>query len=122
VSGLTLADVLRLLAAADEPADHLKKVFEWHVERAMTSVRLMSTAVAAMLVAFVAAVLRDDGSIAAWIIVLVGVSAVLGLTYAWSRYEDARTLERDYVAALNLVRELAPLTPLIRLSPDLYVD
>jgi small-conductance mechanosensitive channel len=119
---MTLADILRLIAAADEPADHLKKLFEWRVERAMTAVRLTAAAVGAVLASLVAALLRSSGTVAGWVIALVGASVLLGLAYAWSRYDEARRSEREYVVALNLVRELKPLTPLIRLYPDLNVD
>jgi hypothetical protein len=122
VRSFTLADLLRLLAATEEPADHLRRLFEWEIERAMTAVRLMAGAVGAVVVALMAAVLRKDASVADWLLVLVVVSSVLGLAYVRNRYEDARRLEREYVAALNLLRELAPLAPLVRLSPDLYGD
>jgi hypothetical protein len=122
VGGLQLADLLRLLAAADEPTEHLRKLFEWQVERTLTSMRLMAGAVGAILVALVAALLRDDAAIADWLLVLVVASSILGGAYTWSRYEEARRLEREYVAALNLLRELGPLAPLLRLSPHLYVD
>jgi hypothetical protein len=119
---MTLADILRLIAAVDDPTDHLTKVFEWRVERAMTSVRLTTAAAAGILASLVAALLRSSGTVAGWVIAVVSASVMLGLAYAWSRYDEARMSEREYVVALNLIRELKPLTPLIRLSPDLNVD
>ena len=119
---LKLADILRLLAATDDPPDHLRKLVEWRVERAMTSVRLMTGAVAALSASLVAALLKDGSQISGTVIAGVAAAVALGLAYARSRYEEARGLETEYVAALHLVRELTPLTPLLRLSSDMYDD
>lgn len=116
-----MVDLLRLLAASDDAAEHLKKLFEWQVERAMSSVRATTAAVGAVFVALLAALL-DNGKVSGFLLALVVGAVALGLAYAWSRYERARNLEAEYVVALGILRELAPLTPLIRLWPDLYVD
>jgi uncharacterized membrane protein YfcA len=120
VKSLTIADVLRLAAAGENPADHLKKVFEWQVERAMTTVRAMAGAVAGLLAALVAGLLSNQ-HLSPWVLVLVVSSAILGIAYSRSRYDAAKELEREYLVALNVLRELLPLAPLVRLSPDLYV-
>lgn len=121
MEGLRVVDLLRLLAASDDAAEHLKKLFNWQIDRAMSSVQATITAVGAVFVALLAALL-DKGTVSGPLLVLVGAAVVLGLAYAWSRYKRARNLEAEYVVALGILRELAPLTPLIRLWPDLYVD
>jgi hypothetical protein len=121
VEGVKVVDLLRLLAASDEGPEHLKKLFEWQIERAMTAVRGVTAAIGAVFVALLAALL-DKGHLSGGLLALVGVAIVFGLVYAWSRYERARDLESEYVIALGVLRELAPLTPLIRLWPDVYID
>jgi hypothetical protein len=121
VEGVKVVDLLRLLAASDEGSEHLKKLFEWQIERAMTAVRAVTAAIGAVFVALLAALL-DEGHLSGGLLALVGVAIVFGLAYAWSRYERARDLENEYVIALGVLRELAPLTPLIRLWPDVYID
>jgi 4-hydroxybenzoate polyprenyltransferase len=110
-----------LLAAADDPVDHLGMLFGWQIERTMTSLRAMTAGVGAILVALIAALLGNE-QISPWLIALVGTSVVLGMAYSQSRYKRAQELEAEYVVALGVLRELAPLTPLIRLWPDIYVD
>lgn len=123
VNGLRVLDLLRLVAADEEPQAHLRKLFEWQVERAMTAVRIMTAGVGATLVTLVAAVLKDgENRVTPAVLVIVIVASVLGLAYSWSRYQAASKLEREYVLALNLLRELSPLAPLLQLAPDLYVD
>lgn len=121
MESLRVVDLLRLLAASDDAADHLKKLFEWQVDRAMSSVRTTTAAVGAVFVAILAGLL-DETNVAGPVMALVVAAVVLGLAYAWGRYERARELEAEYVVALGVLRELEPLTPLIRLWPDLYVD
>jgi hypothetical protein len=115
-----LLDILHLVAASDEPVAHLRKLFEWQVERALTAVRAMAAAVGAIFVALLAALLDDKG-VSGLLLALVLVSAGLGLAYAWSRYRRAKDLEAEYVVALGVLRELMPLTPLIRQWPEAYV-
>lgn len=123
MDGVRVLDLLRLVAATDDPHDHLRKLFEWQIERAMTSVRIMATAVGAVLIALFAAVFKDGSSqVPHEAVAAVVIASLLGLAYAWSRYEVARTLEREYVVALNLIRELQPLSPMLQLATDLYDD
>jgi hypothetical protein len=121
MEGPSLADILRLVAASDEPVEHLRKLFEWQIERAMTSVRAMTAAVGAVFVALIAALLDDKG-VTSWLLVSVVASVVLGLAFAWSRYGRAKKLEAEYVVALGVLRELIPLAPLIRQWPEAYVN
>lgn len=113
-----MADLLRLVKASDEPEGSLEQIVRWQVERALMAVRLMVGSVGAVLVALLAALLRDDAMVSGWLMVGAVSSMALGLAYAWGRYEDARELERELVVALDALRLLSPLRPLLRLVAD----
>ena len=103
-----MADLLRLVKASDEPEGSLEQIVRWQVERALMAVRLMVGSVGAVLVALLAALLRDDATVSGWLMVGAVSSMALGLAYAWGRYEDARELERELVVALDALRLLSP--------------
>jgi hypothetical protein len=121
MESVKFADILHLLAASDEPVEHLKQLFAWQIERAMTAVRTTATAAGAIVVALIAALLSGE-AVADWVLALAGGIALLILAFGYSRYERARALEDEYVVALGVLRETAPLAPLLRLSPDLYLN
>lgn len=115
MQSLTLADLLSLLQALDEPENHLKKLFEWQIERVLTVLRLAAAGMAAVLVALIAALLRDDLKLDDWRALIIGLGAIFTGVLVANQYGRVQALEKEYVAALGLLRELAPLVPLLRL-------
>lgn len=113
---LTVADVEELLVAEDDGhAEHLTQIINWHFERAMTSVRLSFGAAASLLAALLAALFGSKTHLHTWEGILVGVGIVATALFGFWRLQQTRGVHEDYVAALHLLREMAPLTPLLRL-------
>ena len=112
---LTIRDVLRLLEALDEPEDHLKKLYEWQVERGLTVLRLAAAGLAAIVVAVAAAIMRQDVKADSTATVVTAIAVLLTSAFLVEQYQRVALLEREYVAALGLLRELSPLVPVLRL-------
>jgi hypothetical protein len=113
VRSFRVADVLDLAEAQSDTAeDHLRKVFEWEFERTMTSVRLLFGASGSIVVALLAALLREKSDLStAQIVAILASAAVLGGVGSLILWR-ARTLHRDFLAALQLhsvVKDLGPL-------------
>ena len=118
---LTVRQLLDL-TTADVPnaADHLKQAFEWHFERSMTAVKLLFGAAGSLLIALIAAALKEHIEVAWWQLVIIGVSTmVLAGVGAW-RFQVTRGVYRQYFAALQLLKELEDLSPLLRLYLSIY--
>lgn len=115
-----LSDLLRLTAASDDPADHLRQSVDWRIQRAGTELRGVAGTAVASVLALLAAYLGGN-DVPGWLLAVVGIGLVASGWFTWIRLATIRALEQDYIIALNVLRELAPLTPLIRLAPSLYV-
>lgn len=73
-----------------------------------------------MLIALIAAALKENIEVAWWQLVLIGASTLLmSGTGAW-RFQATRGVYRQYFAALQLLRELEDLAPLLRLYQTTY--
>lgn len=110
------------LTTADVPdaSDHLKQAFEWHFERSMTAVKLLFGASASLVIALIAAALKEQVEVAWWQLVIIGASAlILAGVGAW-RFQITRGVYRQYFAALQLLKELEDLAPLLRLYLSIY--
>jgi hypothetical protein len=113
---MTVADIEELLVADDEgQAEHLTQIVNWHFERAMTSVRLSFGAAASLLAALLAALFGAKTHLHTWEGILVAAGILATASYGLWGLRQTREIHDDYVAALRLLREMAPLTPLLRL-------
>lgn len=113
---MTVADVEELLVADDAGhAERLTQILNWHFERAMTSARLSFGAAALLLASLLAAVFGAKSHLETWegILVSLGIAAATGFGVFGIR--QTKEVHEDYVAGLRLLREMAPLTPLLRL-------
>jgi len=113
---LTVADVEELLVADDEDAaQRLTQLVDWHLDRAMTLARLYFGAAALLLAALLAALFGSHTHLSTVEGILVGLGIVASGVMGAYGLSQAGKVHEDYVAALRLLRELAPLTPLLRL-------
>jgi hypothetical protein len=113
---MTVADIEELLVADDDGhAEHLTQIVNWHFERAMTSVRLSFGAAASLLAALLAALFAAKTHLQTWEGILVAVGIVATASFGLWGLRQTREVHDDYVAALRLLRQMAPLTPLLRL-------
>jgi ABC-type glycerol-3-phosphate transport system permease component len=116
---MNVADIEYLLAADDDaPAEHLKQLMHWHFERAMTSARLSFGAAASLLAALLAALFGSKTHLSIAEGVLVGIGIIVATAFGAYRLNRTKAIHEDYVAALRLLREMAPLTPLLRLYQE----
>jgi hypothetical protein len=113
VAEMNVGTALELLVASDTPEDHLRKLFEWEFERAMTLVRVGFAVAASLVATFIAAVSKHGTSLLQLLLIAVGAAATGA--YSFYRLHRVRKADRDYVAGLDLLRVFGPLTPLLRL-------
>jgi hypothetical protein len=106
---------LDLLSATDDAEGHLRKLFEWQFERAMTLVRVGFGVAGSLLIALVAALSKHDDNVGTPQIVIIAAGIVLSAAFSVYRMWRVRQCDKDYVAALELLRLFRPLTPLLRL-------
>jgi hypothetical protein len=118
---LTVKQLLEL-ATADVPdaASHLKQAFEWHFERSMTGVKLLFGVAGSLLVALIAAALKEHIEVAWWELAIIGASTIVFTVVGYMRFQATRGVYRQYFAALQLLRELDDLAPLLRLYQSTY--
>lgn len=118
---LTVRQLLDLTTAeVPNASEHLKKAFEWHFERSMTGVKLLFGAAGSFLVALIAAALKEDIDVAWWQLGVIGASAFVTAGIGMWRYTVTRGVYRQYFAALQLLRELESLAPLLRRYQSTY--
>jgi hypothetical protein len=114
VGTLEVADVLDLAAAQSSDAEErLQTLFEWDLERTMTSVRMLFVVAGALLIALLAALIRDDTNLETWHIATIVGSAGLLAGVAWSTLRRTRHLHREFLAALQLLNSAQRLGPLL---------
>jgi hypothetical protein len=118
---LTVRQLLDLTTAeVPDASDHLKQAFAWHFERAMTAVKLLFGAAGSLLVALVAAALKENIDVAWWQLAIIATSTLLTAGVGIWRFRVTRGVYRQYFAALQLLRELEDLAPLLRLYQSSY--
>jgi hypothetical protein len=116
---MTVADVEELLVADDERLpERLTQIMDWHFERAMTSIRLSFGAAASLLAALLAALFENHTHLKVWEGVVIGVGIAAATGFGVFRLTQTKDVHADYVAALQLLREMAPLTPLLRIARE----
>jgi len=86
----------------------------------MTGVKLLFGAAGSFLVALIAAALKEDIDVAWWQLAVIGASALLTAGIGMWRYKVTRDVYRQYFAALQLLRELESLGPLLRRYQSTY--
>jgi hypothetical protein len=120
---LTVRQLLDLTTAeVPDAAAHLKQAFEWHFERSMTAVKLLFGAAGSLLVAFLAAALKEDIDVAWWQLAIMATSICVTTGIGIWRFQITRSVYRQYFAALQLLRELQDLAPLLRLYQSSYAS
>lgn len=118
---LTVKQLLDLTTAeVPDAADHLKQAFEWHFERSMTGVKLLFGVAGSLLVALIAAGLKESIEVAWWQLAIIGVSTIVLTGVGIWRFQTTRAVYQQYFAALQLLRELQDLAPLLRLYQSTY--
>lgn len=119
---LTVRQLLDLATAeVPDASEHLKKAFEWHFERSMTGVKLLFGVAGSLLVALIAAALKEHIEVTWWQLAILGASALIFASMGIWRFQATRAVYRQYFAALQLLRELEALAPLLRLYQSTYV-
>lgn len=119
---LTVRQLLDLATAeVPDASEHLKKAFEWHFERSMTGVKLLFGVAGSLLVALIAAALKEHIEVTWWQLAILGASALIFASMGIWRFQATRAVYRQYFAALQLLRELESLAPLLRLYQSTYV-
>jgi hypothetical protein len=118
---LTVRQLLDLTTAqVPDAASHLKQAFEWHFERSMTAVRLLFGAAGSLLIALIAAALKEGVEVEWWQLAIISTSIVVATVIGIWRFQVTRKVYRQYFAALQLLRELEDLAPLLRLYLSTY--
>ncbi|HKO37360.1 MAG TPA: hypothetical protein VJU14_03225 [Solirubrobacterales bacterium] len=120
---LTVRQLLDLTTAeVPDAPQHLQKAFEWHFERSMTGVKLLFGVAGSLLLAVTAAAFKEQIEVEWWQLTIIGASALAFAGMGVWRFQAARVVYRQYFAALQLLRELEDLAPLLRLYQSTYVQ
>jgi len=120
---MTVADIEELLVADDDGlAERLTQIMNWHFDRAMTSVRLSFGAAASLLAALLAALFGNHTHLKEWEGIVIGVGIVASAAYGVYGLRQTKAVHADYVAAIRLLREMAPLTPVLRVFREIAND
>jgi hypothetical protein len=83
-------------------------------------VKLLFGGAGSLLVALIAAALKEHIEVAWWELAIIGASTVAFAGVGYLRFQATRGVYRQYFAALQLLRELEDLAPLLRLYQSTY--
>lgn len=112
---ITLGDLYPLAAREVQEAEaHLRRIFEWAAERALSTIRITLGAAGALVAAYVTAVLSGDSDVSVIeTAAIVSSAVVLG---AIARYRHVRLnalAQREYAATVGLLVKLRRLRDLL---------
>jgi hypothetical protein len=108
---LTIRHLLDMaMAGVPRPEDRIEQMFRWHVERSMSLVTAAFALAGSLFVALLVAALNGKVSSAAEVLLGLLFDLVIVEVALW-RLLRLATINRDYVAALELYARIASLPP-----------